>query len=837
MRLLFKSVKKSVSILLTLTMMIGILVIIPIEASAATGVSYIYRSWDGTNKKVVDTVKTCTDYTELDRRSGDHLKGWYVVSHNTTINSRLYVDDTDPVNIILCDGATLTCPKGFQISYYAKLNIYGQSGDAGKLVTHPNSSSDFPGDSHALIEANGEFNFYGGKLEAECGTELTRFKGAAIGGAKGKNSGTVNLYGGTVDATTHYNSSAIGGGYQGGTGKVRIYGGTVTAKGSTAAPIGNGIEGNSNGSIEIYGGTVTAHSYNFSAAIGGSDGTDGPAVTISGGTVYAFCYHDDGSGAGIGSGRKANRTKPIRITGGVVFAQSTDSAAIGAGCEASASNIDLSGGVVVASASKGGAGIGGGSKGNADSITISGAMVNASSSSYSDSTAFVNAIDSWIDTISFYTPGSDVDPDGLRGNAMAALVLFSIKGYALLFSDKNSGCGIGAGYQGTFGNITISNHSEVTADSGKYAAAIGSGDENANGGGTITITDSTVIATAGSDAAGIGTGNECGSACDAINITNSTVTAHGGRYGAGIGGGDDVSGGTINITNSTIKEADSKTDGAGIGGGESGHGGNITIKNSNVTAHGGGYAAGIGGGDSGDGGTITIDNSTVKAYGGTDAAGIGGGEDGDGGHITIKNKSDVYAEGKEYGAGIGGGEDAGVHEVIIYADCTVKAYAGGSGNGVAIGHGDYNKVAAAFTGNYPSNGSLALSNQYHFVEAGSSPNNTTTYMNNDVWNACRKNKYAYIHPCTHQNRVFRSMGDINHAECCTHCGDTMNYQHHTWGPDNKCTVCGVSANMIDITIIENNGSGTITKTKSVPMYSTLRLTEPENYPAGMSLYY
>ena len=136
MKMLNKTLKKSVSILLTLAMMFGILTIIPIEANAASGISYIFRSWDSTNKKVVDTVKTCTDYTELDRRSGDHLKGWYVVSHNTTINSRLYVDDTDPVNIILCDGATLTCPKGFQISYYAKLNIYGQSGDAGKLVTH-----------------------------------------------------------------------------------------------------------------------------------------------------------------------------------------------------------------------------------------------------------------------------------------------------------------------------------------------------------------------------------------------------------------------------------------------------------------------------------------------------------------------------------------------------------------------------------------------------------------------------------------------------------------------------------------------------------------------------
>ena len=119
--------KRSVSILLTLTMMLGILAVIPIEASAAGGISYVYRYWDSANKKVVDTVKACNDYTALDSRSGDYLKGWYVVDHNMTINSRLYVDDDDPVNIILCDGATLTCPKGIQISYYSQLNIYGQS--------------------------------------------------------------------------------------------------------------------------------------------------------------------------------------------------------------------------------------------------------------------------------------------------------------------------------------------------------------------------------------------------------------------------------------------------------------------------------------------------------------------------------------------------------------------------------------------------------------------------------------------------------------------------------------------------------------------------------------
>ena len=404
---LMKFIKKSVSILLVMTMIVSLFTIIPFEVGAASGVQYIERSWDSSDKKVIETVKTCTDYTNLANRSSDHLEGWYVVSYNMAINSRLYVNASHPVNIILCDGATLTCPKGFEIARRATLSIYGQSGGSGQIVTKPNKEEDSPGNSHALIEVGGRFNVYGGTLDVECGTRLTSLRGAAIGGAINQTPGTISIYGGTVNAKTHFRGAAIGGGYYDEAGTIRIYGGTVTAEGSDAGAIGNGLEGDSDGSIEIYGGTVTAKSNNFSAAIGGADGTDGPAVTISGGTVKATNVHGPSSGAAIGSGRGANRTNPIRITGGTVTALSTDSAAIGAGCEASASNIDLSGGVIVATAFGGGAGIGGGAKGNADSVTISGATVNASSCAYLSSSDFVNAIDKWIGTISYYSPGGE----------------------------------------------------------------------------------------------------------------------------------------------------------------------------------------------------------------------------------------------------------------------------------------------------------------------------------------------------------------------------------------------------------------------------------------------
>ncbi|MEE3403967.1 MAG: LPXTG cell wall anchor domain-containing protein [Acutalibacteraceae bacterium] len=817
--------KRSVSILLTLTMMLGILAVIPIEASAAGGISYVYRYWDSANKKVVDTVKACNDYTALDSRSDDYLKGWYVVDHNMTINSRLYVDDDDPVNIILCDGATLTCPKGIQISYYSRLNIYGQSRDSGKLVIHPESSSESPGNSHALIEANGVFNFYGGTLEAKCGAGLTHFDGAAIGGAKGKTPGTVSFYGGKVHARTYFNGAAIGGGYQGGTGTVRFYGGEVYAEGTSSPGIGNGPEGNSDGSIEIYEGTVDSVTHNFSAGIGGADGTDGPAITISGGNVYGCNTHDTKGGAGIGSGYNANRTKPIRISGGLVQGRGWSGAGIGSGALADVSRIDITGGVIIGESEKGGAGIGGGYKGDAGTISISNACVNASSKSFKDADEYAEVMNAWINRINMNSITSK--DAGIAAGAMY-LLLTGVRELGLAFADSEGGCAVGGGYNGSFDTINISNCPSFVANGAKYCAAIGSGDE-AKHCGTINITDSTVEAYAGSDAAAIGTGNEAEETA-IINITGSTITAHGGRFAAGIGGGDDVSGGIINITNSTIKEAKSETDGAGIGGGEDGHGGNITIKNSNVTAHGGGYGAGIGGGDEGDGGIIKIDHSTVKAYGGTDAAGIGGGENGDGGKIYITNGSNVYARGLVCGAGIGGGEDSSGEYCHIGIGCTVEAQAGGYLNAQAIGHGECGWYVDSYTG-----GTLSLE-QSGVVFAGNK-----RYYGKDRYEAIWRSNYVLISPCNHKvSTDYRYDTPGYHVKYCTLCGTRIGdtQEAHVWDSHNECTKCHASATMLDVYFItRDKNNKEITETKKIPHQSMYILPECENIPDGYDFLY
>ena len=116
---------------------------------------------------------------------------------------------------------------------------------------------------------------------------------------------------------------------------------------------------------------------------------------------------------------------------------------------------------------------------------------------------------------------------------------------------RGDGAGIGGGYLGNCGNITISG-GDVTAVSGVDGNAAGIGTGYCGNCGDITISGGTVTATGGKWAAGIGCGGG-DSTCGDILISGGTVTATGGSDAAGIGGGyaDTMSTnscGEINIT-------------------------------------------------------------------------------------------------------------------------------------------------------------------------------------------------------------------------------------------------------------------------------------------------
>ena len=214
-------------------------------------VTYVTRSWN--DSKVVSTSATCTDYTVVTDETDTFESGWYVVSTDTTIEDRIEVDGT--ANLILCNGATLTAKAGIEVADGKTLNIYGQSGDSGKLIA---TGAD---------------------------------KSAGIGGSgQGAASGNVTIYGGTVIATGTDGGAGIGGGYQGSaSGNVTIYGGTVITSGSNpggGAGIGAGFFGETGAAVTIYGGTVTATGEGGGAGIGlGGGGDTHGSLTIASGLV------------------------------------------------------------------------------------------------------------------------------------------------------------------------------------------------------------------------------------------------------------------------------------------------------------------------------------------------------------------------------------------------------------------------------------------------------------------------------------------------------------------------------------------------------------------------
>ena len=86
---------------------------------------YAYIGKDGT----AQTQANCTEITE----STDDIStpGWYVVKENLTISS---LNISGEVNLILCDGATLTVTSFMNVSAGSTLNLYWQSAGSGKLT-------------------------------------------------------------------------------------------------------------------------------------------------------------------------------------------------------------------------------------------------------------------------------------------------------------------------------------------------------------------------------------------------------------------------------------------------------------------------------------------------------------------------------------------------------------------------------------------------------------------------------------------------------------------------------------------------------------------------------
>lgn len=86
---------------------------------------YAYIDKDGK----LTTQANCTEITE--RTDDISTPGWYVVKENLTIS---LLNISGEVNLILCDGATLTVTSFMNVTQGSTLNLYWQSAGTGKLT-------------------------------------------------------------------------------------------------------------------------------------------------------------------------------------------------------------------------------------------------------------------------------------------------------------------------------------------------------------------------------------------------------------------------------------------------------------------------------------------------------------------------------------------------------------------------------------------------------------------------------------------------------------------------------------------------------------------------------
>ena len=308
----------------------------------------------------------CIDEGNITVKAGD-TKGKNTVSQG----NKKDVEDTNTIITGTSNENTVTIDtsKGNVDVTFDDLNIDASSRkEAAMSVTGSgNTTIKLDGDNHLTggngssgIDSIGSLTIYGGEndsLTAKGGS------GADGSGGDGIHSGSLTIYGGTVNANGGNcgdgNYSDGGSGIRISSHSLTIYDGTVNAKG------GNGGDGNysdggsgisSNGSLAISGGTVNATGGKSGGGGSGGNGIDSSgSLTISGSMVNATGGNGNFSG---GDG--------IRSGGGVTISGNTVNAAGGYGGKVggygicSFDRVAISGGTVEAAGGNGSTGGGSG---------------------------------------------------------------------------------------------------------------------------------------------------------------------------------------------------------------------------------------------------------------------------------------------------------------------------------------------------------------------------------------------------------------------------------------------------------------------------------------------
>ena len=245
---------------------------------------------------------------------------YYVVRKNTLFMHELFIPNDGNGNertIILCDGVTMTCEKGMIIQEDKSLNICAQKADTGKLICKGTGSQ--AGIGSELGKWFGSINIYGGIIEAQGGDSAAGI-GTSDGGKDSQaDEGEINIYGGHITAVGGRYGAGIGGGDAAVNINVKIRGGYVEAiggYGSCAIGCDSISDEGYRGRIIISGGTVRAQGGKGAPGIGvGIYNTAYTDIEISGGNIITA-----GGENASGIGSRDSFLGNIRITGGEITA-------------------------------------------------------------------------------------------------------------------------------------------------------------------------------------------------------------------------------------------------------------------------------------------------------------------------------------------------------------------------------------------------------------------------------------------------------------------------------------------------------------------------------------
>ena len=524
-----KTLKKPLSILLSLIIILSALTIIPvISAGALDGIGYLDE--DGEEQ-------TANCVTALTSGSTALNAGWYAVTADTEINSRITC--TGDVNLILCSDTTLTAHKGITVS-----------GEDNSLTIYQQAEAENAETGKLIID------------QVDSGY-------AGIGGSLYHTGDHITINGGTVTVTGGKNAAGIGGGYLG-SGNVTINGGTVTATGGEyAVSLGGGVMGASGSSI-----TLSWTRLSDSITTDGCYGT----VTLK----KAFLADQTVLPAGVLTDNNLIVDKTLVPAITYLDENGAEQRLTQAYTEITSSTTELSAGWYVVSEDV-----------EIDDritctddvnlILCNGTTLNAHNgidvTEFQSLTIFQEKPTDGCETGKLIADCEPLSKCACIGGGGNGIIYDSgsitINGGIITANNTASGAGIGGGYLGNGKNITI-NGGIVTATGGDYAAGIGGG---RFGAGNITINGGTVTATGSNTGAGIGGGRETPSASITnITINGGTVYATGSNNAAGIGGGYNGRGGNITISGGNVSATN-------VGNGFAGSDSSVTLKWTEETKH------------------------------------------------------------------------------------------------------------------------------------------------------------------------------------------------------------------------------------------------------------